>query len=95
MSSILRSLVIPSTKQDEFGGKNNWEINELYTKQLEGIKLFSILFLAKALQCGFDSGQDLGITLRELHLLLLSSLVSVNFCSTTLGVYLFPYMMYT
>ncbi|KAK7860476.1 hypothetical protein CFP56_036662 [Quercus suber] len=66
--------VIPSTKQDEFGGKNNLEITELYTKQLEGIKLFSILFPAKALQCGFDSGQDLGINLRELHLLLLSSL---------------------
>ncbi|KAK7819123.1 hypothetical protein CFP56_040673 [Quercus suber] len=43
MSSILRSLVIPSTKQDEFGGKHNLEITELHTKQLEGIKLFSIL----------------------------------------------------
>ena len=95
MSSILRSLVIPSTKQDDFGGKNNLEITELYTKQLEGIKLFSILFPAKALQCGFDSGQDLGINLRELNLLLLSSLVSVDFCSAILGVRLFLYMMHT
>ena len=56
---------------------------------------YSILFLAKALQCGFDSGQDLGINLRELHLLLLSSLVSVDFCSAILGVRLFLYMMHT
>ena len=73
MSSILRSLVIPSRKQDAFSGKQDSETTEPYTKQLEVIKLFHTLFPVKALQRDFDSEKDFGINLKELHLLLLSS----------------------
>ena len=73
MSSILRSLVIPSRKQDAFSGKQDSETTEPYTKQLEVIKLFHTLFPVEALQRGFDSEKDFGINLKELHLLLLSS----------------------
>jgi nucleolar pre-ribosomal-associated protein 1 len=86
MSGILRSLAIPSTKQAAFGGKHDLETTELYSKQLEVIKLLRILFPVNALQCGFDSGKDFGINLRELHLLLLSS-YGATFSEVDLEIY--------
>ncbi|XP_042949109.1 uncharacterized protein LOC122281567 isoform X5 [Carya illinoinensis] len=67
MSSILRSLVISSTKHNAVSGEC-----ELFSRRLEVIKLLRVLFPDKA-QFGFDSGKDFGINFRELHLLLLSS----------------------
>ncbi|XP_035543314.1 uncharacterized protein LOC108983821 isoform X4 [Juglans regia] len=67
MSSILRSLVISSTKHNAVSGKR-----DVFSRQLEVIKLLRGLFPDKA-QFGFDSGKDFGINFRELHLLLLSS----------------------
>ncbi|BBH01972.1 hypothetical protein Prudu_012398 [Prunus dulcis] len=61
LSGILRSLVFPSTNKNVIDGKCNLETTNLYVKQLE------------VHQYGFDFAKDLGINLRELHLLLLSS----------------------
>ncbi|KAJ6752247.1 hypothetical protein OIU85_002652 [Salix viminalis] len=46
---------------------------ELHMKQLEIVKLLRTLLQLKLRQSGFDSGNDIGINLKELHLLLLSS----------------------
>ncbi|PQQ00057.1 uncharacterized protein Pyn_09616 [Prunus yedoensis var. nudiflora] len=73
MSGILRSLVFPSTNENVIDGKCNLETTDLYVKQLEVIKLLRILFSIKVHQYGYDFAKDLGINLRELHLLLLSS----------------------
>lgn len=73
MSSILRSPVFLTTKQNENDAKCYLEITELYIKQLVVIKLLRTLLPFKIHQDGFDFGKDLGIDLREVHLLLLSS----------------------
>lgn len=75
MSSILRSPVFLTTKQNENenDSKCNLEITELYIKQLVVIKLLRTLLPFKIHQDGFDFGKYLGIDLREVHLLLLSS----------------------
>ncbi|KAL6205507.1 hypothetical protein ACLB2K_022766 [Fragaria x ananassa] len=72
MSSILRSPVFLTSNQNEDDAECHLETSELYVKQLEVIKLLRTL-LFKVQQDGFDSGKDLGIDLREVHLLLLSS----------------------
>ncbi|KAJ6753566.1 NUCLEOLAR PRERIBOSOMAL-ASSOCIATED PROTEIN 1 [Salix purpurea] len=67
MSSILRSFVILRTEiSDDLQ-------TELHMKQLEIVKLLRTLLQLKLRQSGFDSGNDIGINLKELHLLLLSS----------------------
>jgi nucleolar pre-ribosomal-associated protein 1 len=73
MSSILRSPVFLTTIQNENDAKCNLETTELYIKQLVVIKLLRTLLTFKIHQDGFDFGKDLGIDLREVHLLLLSS----------------------
>ncbi|KAJ6297929.1 hypothetical protein OIU76_019111 [Salix suchowensis] len=67
MSSILRSFVILHTESSD-------DLQtELHMKQLEIVKLLRTLLQLKLRQSGFDSGNDIGINLKELHLLLLSS----------------------
>uniref|UniRef100_A0A6N2KLH1 URB1 C-terminal domain-containing protein n=1 Tax=Salix viminalis TaxID=40686 RepID=A0A6N2KLH1_SALVM len=67
MSSILRSFVILRTESSD-------DLQtELHMKQLEIVKLLRTLLQLKLRQSGFDSGNDIGINLKELHLLLLSS----------------------
>ncbi|CAK7338479.1 unnamed protein product [Dovyalis caffra] len=68
MSSILRSLVIPHTKSSY-----DLRTTELHMKQLEIVKLLRTLLRLNPHQSGFDSENDIGINLKELHLLLLSS----------------------
>ncbi|KAL5548345.1 hypothetical protein UlMin_003576 [Ulmus minor] len=72
ISGVLRSLVFPTTHENLYGGNNKLETG-LYLKQLEIIKLLQILFLSKLRQSSFDFEKDMGIKLRKLHLLLLSS----------------------
>ncbi|XP_024160593.1 uncharacterized protein LOC112167757 isoform X2 [Rosa chinensis] len=73
MSSILRSPVSLTSKQNVDDGECDLETSELYVKQLEVIKLLQTLLPLRFQQDGFDFGKDLGIDLREVHLLLLSS----------------------
>ncbi|KAK5833528.1 uncharacterized protein LOC108453030 isoform X2 [Gossypium arboreum] len=68
LSSILRLLVTPPIPSDMMDGKDDQETAEICMKQLEILKILRIL-----LQSGFDSGNDNGINLKELHFLLLSS----------------------
>jgi nucleolar pre-ribosomal-associated protein 1 len=68
MSSILRSPVILRTKSSD-----DLQTTELHMKQLEIVKLLRTLLQLKPRQSSFDSGNDIGINLKELHLLLLSS----------------------
>ncbi|XP_050368197.1 uncharacterized protein LOC126786419 [Argentina anserina] len=73
MASILRSPVSLTSKQNVDDKESDLETSELYVKQLEVIKLLRTLLAFKVQQDGFDSGKDLGIDLREVHFLLLSS----------------------
>ncbi|KAJ6950483.1 hypothetical protein NC651_004216 [Populus alba x Populus x berolinensis] len=68
MSSILRSPVILRKKSSD-----DLQTTELHMKQLEIVKLLRTLLQLKPRQSSFDSGNDIGINLKELHLLLLSS----------------------
>ncbi|GMI77626.1 EMBRYO DEFECTIVE 2788 [Hibiscus trionum] len=72
MSSILRLLVTHHIHSYMIDGKDDQEAAEMCKKQLEILKLLRIL-LSGANQSGFDSGNDNGINLKELHSLLLSS----------------------
>ncbi|XP_021758900.1 uncharacterized protein LOC110723822 [Chenopodium quinoa] len=66
MSSLLRTLVVPLER-------SNSEKSEKYKSQLEVIKLLRLLFHLRATRCGSVSEDDLGINLRELSLLLLTT----------------------
>ncbi|KAE8719932.1 DEAD-box ATP-dependent RNA helicase 32 [Hibiscus syriacus] len=73
MSSILRLLVIPHISSDMTDGKDDQEATEMCKKQLEILKLLRVLLQPGTNQSGFDSENDHGINLKELHLLLFSS----------------------
>ncbi|XP_057545063.1 uncharacterized protein LOC130824182 isoform X1 [Amaranthus tricolor] len=66
LSSFLRLLSIPTEK-------SNLEKSERYKSQLEVLKLLRLLFHLRATQNGSVSENDLGVNLRELSLLLLTS----------------------
>ncbi|XP_050217080.1 uncharacterized protein LOC126667967 [Mercurialis annua] len=68
MSSILRSLVFP-----HLISKNHLKSTKPYLKQLEIVKLLRLFIQMKPDQIGCYSGQDIGINLKDLYLLLLSS----------------------
>ena len=68
MPSIMRSLVIGHSNY-----KNDMQRTNLYLKQLEIVKLLRTLVQLKPDEINCYSGQDMGINLKELHLLLLSS----------------------
>ncbi|XP_022717540.1 uncharacterized protein LOC111276058 isoform X2 [Durio zibethinus] len=73
MSSILRLLVIPHISSNMNDGKDDQEAAVMCVKQLEILKLLRTLLQSGTDQSGFDSRNDNGINLKELHLLLLSS----------------------
>ncbi|KAJ7963838.1 Nucleolar pre-ribosomal-associated protein 1 [Quillaja saponaria] len=72
-SSILGSVAIPSTDQNNIVGKPDCETTGPSQKQLEIVKLLRILIQLKAHQCSFDPQNDNDINLKELHSLLLCS----------------------
>lgn len=71
MSSILRSLVIPSSSQQETNFKQDSKATRTDLKRLVIVKLVHILVLMKVRHGG--CGKDDTINFRELHSLLLSS----------------------
>lgn len=71
MSSILRSLVIPSANQWETNCKQDSKTPQIDSKRLIIVKLVHILVLMKVRQGGY--GKDETINFKELHSLLLSS----------------------
>ncbi|OMP06680.1 hypothetical protein COLO4_07980 [Corchorus olitorius] len=73
MSSILRLLVIPHSTSNANDGKDDQEAAEMCIKQLEILKLLRTLLQSGTARCDFDSRNDNGINLKELHVLLLSS----------------------
>ncbi|XVF18198.1 hypothetical protein REPUB_Repub11eG0001000 [Reevesia pubescens] len=73
MSSILQLLVIPHITSNMKDGKDDQEVAEMCLKQLEILKLLRALLQSGTDQSGFDSRNDNGINLKELHFLLLSS----------------------
>ncbi|KNA12925.1 hypothetical protein SOVF_121720 [Spinacia oleracea] len=66
LSSFLRTLVVPT-------GRSNLEKSDRYKSQLEVIKLLRLLFHLRATRCRSVSEDDLGVNLRELSLLLLTT----------------------
>ncbi|XP_061372643.1 uncharacterized protein LOC133315092 [Gastrolobium bilobum] len=73
VSSILKCLVIPSLDHYENDEKHKEQTTELSRGPLEIFKLLWILLWTKACQTGLDSGNDVGINLKELHALLCHS----------------------
>ncbi|XVF79543.1 hypothetical protein PTKIN_Ptkin14bG0231500 [Pterospermum kingtungense] len=73
MSSILRLLVIPHITSNMKDDKDDQEAAEMCLKQLEILKLLRTLLHSVTDQSTFDSRNDNGVNLKELHLLLLSS----------------------
>lgn len=72
MSGILRLLVVPAD-DNVSDGKLNLETTKMYSKRLELIKLLRVLFSCNARHCGLASDKKIGINLKELYFLLLSS----------------------
>ncbi|KAK7305112.1 hypothetical protein VNO77_43012 [Canavalia gladiata] len=73
VSSILKCLLIPSLDHCENDEKHKEITPELSQGPLEVVKLLWILLWIKARQTDLDSGNDIGINLKELHALLLHS----------------------
>lgn len=73
MSSILRLLVIPHITSNMKDDKDEQEAAEMCLKHLEILKLLRSLLHSVTDQSTFDSRNDDGINLKELHMLLLSS----------------------
>ncbi|CAI0379864.1 unnamed protein product [Linum tenue] len=66
LSSILRSVGVPLSNL-----KNELQQSTMYSRRLEIVKLLRVLILLHLRQCG--SGGEIGINLKDLYLLLLSS----------------------
>ncbi|XP_010675691.2 uncharacterized protein LOC104891665 isoform X2 [Beta vulgaris subsp. vulgaris] len=66
ISSFLRSSVVPTES-------NNLETSETYKSKLEVVKLLRLLFHLKATRCDMVSDDDLGLNLRDLSFLLLTT----------------------
>ncbi|XP_019265752.1 PREDICTED: uncharacterized protein LOC109243298 isoform X1 [Nicotiana attenuata] len=72
LPSIMRSYV-PCTDQDALDLKDYFKLSEERARQLELVKLLKLLFQIRAQQTDIDNVKDIGINLRELVFLLLSS----------------------
>ncbi|XP_055805226.1 uncharacterized protein LOC129874030 isoform X2 [Solanum dulcamara] len=72
LPSIMRSYV-QFADQDVYDLKDNCKLSEECARQLELVKLLRLLFQIRARQCDIDNVKNIGINLRELLFLLLSS----------------------
>lgn len=72
LPSIMRSYV-QFADQDAFNLKDNCTLSEECARHLELVKLLRLLFQIRARQCDMNNVKDIGINLRELVFLLLSS----------------------
>lgn len=73
LPSLMRSFVIPRINHNSICRKDNLQMSKQHLKQLELIKLLRVLFQVKARQVDIEPAQDIGINLRDLVFLLLSS----------------------
>ncbi|KAL4343375.1 hypothetical protein S245_036316 [Arachis hypogaea] len=70
VSSILKCLVIPSHDHRENDEKLTEKLTDLSTGPLEIVRLLRVLLWMRGHQTDIDSGNDIGINIKELHALL-------------------------
>ncbi|CAH9077203.1 unnamed protein product [Cuscuta europaea] len=86
LPSLMRSFVTPCIDNNSNDKKGNLQVFQQHSHQLELIKLLRELFQVKSLQVDIESAEGIGINLRDLVYLLLSS-YSATVCESDLEIY--------